>query len=96
MKGLLSEQEQRRYTSYLLRLWQVRSEDGIVWRASIESAHTGERIGFASLADLFAFFGERDRVELAKLAAPGRGREVMSSTDRMARGVPSGPIRRET
>jgi hypothetical protein len=47
--------EERRYLSYLLRLWQVRSEGELVWRASLESAHTGERKGFANLDDLFDF-----------------------------------------
>jgi len=46
--------EQRRYLSYLLRLWQIRSEGELIWRASLES-HTGERRGFANLADLFTF-----------------------------------------
>jgi hypothetical protein len=46
--------EQRRYISYLLRLWQIRSEGELVWRASLESPHTGERRGFANL-DLFTF-----------------------------------------
>jgi hypothetical protein len=44
-----------RYVSYLLRLWQVQSQEGPVWRASLEQASTGERRGFASLADLYAF-----------------------------------------
>jgi hypothetical protein len=49
------------YLSYLLRLWRVSgSEDGsgeeeTVWRASLESSYTGERIGFASLEELFEF-----------------------------------------
>jgi hypothetical protein len=43
------------YVSYLLRLWPVHSEGTTIWRASLESPHTGERRGFASLADLFAF-----------------------------------------
>jgi hypothetical protein len=47
--------EERRYLSYLLRLWQVRSEGELVWRASLESAHTGERQGFANLDDLCDF-----------------------------------------
>jgi hypothetical protein len=41
--------------SYLLRLWQVRSGGELLWRASLESPHTGERVGFASLDDLFGF-----------------------------------------
>jgi len=50
--------EQRGYLSYLLRLWQIRSEGKLVWRASLESPHTGERRGFANLADLFTFLEE--------------------------------------
>jgi hypothetical protein len=45
----------RRYISYLLRLWQVKSEGALVWRASLESPHTGQRQGFASLAAMVAF-----------------------------------------
>ena len=47
-------QEQPDYLSYLLRLWRV-SEEKAAWRASLESSHTGERQGFASLDDLFDF-----------------------------------------
>jgi hypothetical protein len=43
------------YLSYLLRLWSMRVDDKTVWRASLESAITGERIGFASLDDLLDF-----------------------------------------
>jgi hypothetical protein len=45
----------RRYIAYLLRLWQVRSEAGSTWRASLESAQGGERLGFAGLDELLAF-----------------------------------------
>ena len=44
--------------SYLLRLWQTEHEGALVWRASLESARTGERRGFASLAELYAFLEE--------------------------------------
>ncbi len=37
------------YHAYLLRLW--RTADG-QWRASLETAQTGERLAFASLAHL--------------------------------------------
>ena len=47
--------KQRRYISYLLRLWQTEREGTLVWCASLESPATGERQGFAGLADLFAF-----------------------------------------
>ena len=43
------------YLSYLLRLWQVSGKGEPVWRASLESPHTGERHGFAGLTDLFTF-----------------------------------------
>ena len=45
MEGQPAEQEQRRYISYLLRLWQTRSKGKPVWRASLERAGTGERRG---------------------------------------------------
>ena len=47
--------ERGRYVSYLLRLWQTRREGALVWQASLESPTTGERRGFASLAELCAF-----------------------------------------
>ena len=47
--------EEGSYLSYLLRLWQTRSGDERIWRASLENPHTGERKGFATLADLFTF-----------------------------------------
>ena len=47
------------YYSFLLRLWQIRSGGKVVWRASLESAQTGERCGFADLASLIAFLKEQ-------------------------------------
>ena len=47
--------ERRRSISYLLRLWQTEREGALVWRASLESAHTGQRQGFATLAELYAY-----------------------------------------
>jgi len=49
----------RRYIAYLLRLWQVRCETGLAWRASLESALAGERRGFASLDELFDYLRKR-------------------------------------
>jgi hypothetical protein len=51
--------EQPGYLAYMLRMWRVEAEDGPVWRASVESPHTGERRGFASLELLFAFLVEK-------------------------------------
>ncbi len=47
--------EQQRYLSYLLRLWQTSDGEDQVWRASLETPGTGERRGFASLEDVFDF-----------------------------------------
>ena len=54
----------RRYRAYMLRLWQVDGEGGPTWRASLESPHTGERHGFASLEALFTFLAEQVNAEL--------------------------------
>jgi hypothetical protein len=40
---------------YLLRLWQTEEAGTPEWRASLEIPKTGERIGFASMEQLFAF-----------------------------------------
>lgn len=46
---------QRGYLSYLLRLWKADDGDKPTWRASLEGAESGKRIGFADLAALFAY-----------------------------------------
>jgi hypothetical protein len=51
--------EQPGYLAYMLRMWRVEAEEGTVWRASVESPHTGERYGFANLELLFAFLEEK-------------------------------------
>jgi hypothetical protein len=50
----VSEQE-RRYISYLLRLWQIEIQGQLVWQASLEDSRTGKRQGFASVDALLAF-----------------------------------------
>ena len=57
-----SSVEQTDYFSYLLRLWRVtergdtlRTGKQTAWRASLQSSRTGEKQGFASLENLFAF-----------------------------------------
>lgn len=47
------------YLAYMLRLWRAETKDGPVWRASLESPHTGERARFAGLEALFAFLVEK-------------------------------------
>ena len=46
---------QKRYLSYLLRLWQESDGNPPLWRAYLEGAQSGERRGFASMAELFDF-----------------------------------------
>jgi hypothetical protein len=50
----LPSEKQPDYYAYLLRLWREEGT-GENWRASLENARTGERIGFASLADVFGY-----------------------------------------
>jgi hypothetical protein len=40
------------YVSFLLRLWQSDEDGHLVWRASLESAQTGEKWHFASVSTL--------------------------------------------
>ena len=55
--------QQTRYLAYLLRLWEESGgsppdaphDEPPMWRASLEHPRSGEHLGFASLADLFAF-----------------------------------------
>jgi hypothetical protein len=53
--------QKRRYLSYLLRLWQEGSGERPLWRASLESPQGGERLGFASLEDLYAYLDAQTR-----------------------------------
>ena len=53
--------EWRGYISYLIRLWQIRNAGELVWRASLESPSTGERVGFSSLDELFGFLQRQTR-----------------------------------
>jgi hypothetical protein len=58
MENLVTER-QRPYLAYLLRLWQTQDKGEIGWRASLENAHTGEKLAFAHLDELVAFLRER-------------------------------------
>ena len=48
-------EDQPRYLSYLLRLWQVTGRSQPNWQASLESPITGQRQGFPDVEALFAF-----------------------------------------
>jgi len=45
----------RGYGAYLLRLWEVDTDGEPVWRFSLHDPRTGERLGFAGLAQLNEF-----------------------------------------
>ena len=50
------------YRSYVLTCWAEQSQDPsvpVVWRFSLEDPHTGQRRGFVSPEDLFAFLEQQ-------------------------------------
>jgi len=47
--------EERDYVAYLLRLWREKGGRTTQWRASLQHPHSGERVGFANLEELFGF-----------------------------------------
>jgi hypothetical protein len=44
-----------RYTSYLLRLWQMQNDQQTTWVASVQSTATGEQRSFPSISALLEF-----------------------------------------
>ena len=65
---------QHHYRSYLLRLWQTKGEEGMVWRASLEEPGSEERLGFKDLESVFDFLQARI-AQLEKDTDPGRNVE---------------------
>ncbi|WP_420641459.1 hypothetical protein [Candidatus Leptofilum sp.] len=55
----------REYMAYLLRLWREK-QDGS-WRGLLENPNSGERLGFATLADLVVLLEDKtgEAVQLA-------------------------------
>lgn len=49
---------QTQYYSYLLRIWQSSDAEPHVWRASLESAFTGQQYNFATLRELYEFLDQ--------------------------------------
>jgi hypothetical protein len=49
------DDEPHRYLSYLLRVWRVGRQRSGIWRASLESPRSGERLSFPDLEALFAY-----------------------------------------
>jgi hypothetical protein len=50
------------YTAFLVRLWQENEE--IPWRASVQSARTGEKTYFSDLESLFMFLRAQASIDL--------------------------------
>ncbi len=62
----------KHYVSFMLRLWRAGNDGKPVWRASLEDPHTGERLGFASPGELFAYLETRiEETALASEESPG-------------------------
>jgi hypothetical protein len=67
---------QRRYLSYLLRLWRENSGSLQIWRATLERPQDGERLVFASLVELFAFLAEETESGVPAPEPPAEAGEV--------------------
>lgn len=50
--------DDKKYRSFLLRLWQVDAKETQAWRFSLEDPVTGERKGFANIAKFMSFLME--------------------------------------
>ena len=65
------------YVPYLLRLWRERGSVSARWRASLQDPHSGKRVGFAHLEDVFDFLrretGEVPEGKGSKLGNEGEG-----------------------
>ncbi len=46
------------YHSFLLRLWQVKGDNGQEWRITLENVESGEKRGFTSVEELLAFLSK--------------------------------------
>ena len=61
----------REHLAYMLRIWSVRDDRKVLWRASLQNAQTSERRGFASLEDLFEYLRSQ-ATAMAEAKAPGK------------------------
>jgi hypothetical protein len=80
------QDEEQRYLAFLVRFWQIRKRGKLVWRASAESAQTGERTAFADMDLLFSFL----RRCTEEQALPGEaGRPAGDGEPALQHSVPS-------
>jgi hypothetical protein len=54
-KGCTEMAGERIYRAFLVRMWTVAQNGGVVWRASVQDAHTGHCRAFADLVGLCEF-----------------------------------------
>jgi len=67
-----------RSRSYIFRLWCVDGPQTAEWHASLDDPSTGERVGFATLEQLFVFLmeqSEKDSAKSSETTAMWRGGE---------------------
>jgi hypothetical protein len=68
------------YRLYVLRVWRNGQDDP--WRASLDFAHTGERLPFATLPELYAFLeSETGNAQPPTLLAEDTGDGDKSQTE---------------
>lgn len=80
-KGVPNLQRSTRYTSYLLRLWQMQNDQQTTWVASVQSTVTGEQRSFPSVGALLEFLqAEFGRCEPVGDAAPHSRSSLNPST----------------
>lgn len=79
--------KQQKYLSYMLRLWQLVVDGQPVWRASLESAQTGQHRGFASLIQLTTFL--EAEMAAAKLDSAGED-DPVTAAETYDEGEPAG------
>jgi hypothetical protein len=65
-----------RKLSFILRLWSVDQGNTSDWRASLEILGTGERLGFASLEELFAFLIDFTDIKSDSMTAENYSKET--------------------
>lgn len=59
--------DERSYSSFLLRVWRSGTAAAPRWHVSLEDTLTGERRGFASLAQMVTFLEQPGAVEATRL-----------------------------
>jgi hypothetical protein len=62
----------RAHKSYLLRLWRETGRGLTQWRASLQDPESSERVGFATLEQLFSYLRQRT-ADPSEGSGPGLG-----------------------